>query len=453
MEDDLLKYFETEKVELKEKVTDSLVKDIEAFLNSDGGSVYIGVKDDGTVIGVPKIDETLREISDIITDKIEPNAIDCVRPEVVYEGQVIVIKLNISKGSSGIYCIRKFGLSSNGCHIRVGTTCKSLSSEMINVRYQRNFMDSDLMIKRPAYFGNITFRTLKIFLSEKGYHLDENNFEQNFKLRNLEGQYNQLAELLSDKNTVPFIVVRFRGKDKSSISERMDYGNNSILLAYDKIRNRLEAENTCVVDTTVRPRVERRLFDLDAVNEVVMNALIHNDYRITEPLIAFYDDRLEITSHGGLPVGLTREEFFMGISKPRNSSLMEIFAKLGITEHTGHGIPSVISKYGKGVFDIHDSFINVVIPYDKEVASLSGALNGALKSSQQIEASGVSITQQERSVVNQLIVNPTSTTKELEKECSISYRTVQRIISTLKEKGLLEREGSKKNGTWKVRIK
>lgn len=58
-----------------------------------------------------------------------------------------------------------------------------------------------------------------------------------------------------------------------------------------------------------------------------------------------------------------------GVSHPRNSVLMRIFLKLGIVEHTGHGIPKIISKYGKEAFDIHDTYINVVIPFNKDIVS------------------------------------------------------------------------------------
>ena len=77
-----------------------------------------------------------------------------------------------------------------------------------------------------------------------------------------------------------------------------------------------------------------------------MNALVHNDWMITEPQISMFDNRLEILSHGGLPSGMTKKQFFEGISKPRNVTLMRIFLSMGLTEHTGHGIPTIVKKYG-----------------------------------------------------------------------------------------------------------
>ena len=79
-------YIETDKVEFKEKINDTLTKEIESFLNTNGGAIYIGIDDNGKIVGVDNTDETLRKISDIISDQIEPNAIDCVRPEVEFKG-------------------------------------------------------------------------------------------------------------------------------------------------------------------------------------------------------------------------------------------------------------------------------------------------------------------------------------------------------------------------------
>ena len=78
-------------------------------------------------------------------------------------------------------------------------------------------------------------------------------------LKNQNGKYNLLAELFADKNNIPLIFVKFKGNDKAAISERSDYGYRCIITSYEKIKNRLQAENICVSDTTVRPR-QRYLF-------------------------------------------------------------------------------------------------------------------------------------------------------------------------------------------------
>ena len=439
-----MKYFETEKIELKEKLNEQLTKEIEAFLNTEGGTIYLGIQDDGNIVGVDNLDETLRKISDMISDQIDPSAIDCVKPEVVFEADKVLIRININKGYASLYCIKKYGFSSNGCHIRVGTTCKSMTLEMIKERFEKGIVNYDLMIKTPSYYGDISFNKLKLLFMESGYHLEEESFEKNLKLKTLDGNYNYLAELLSDNNTLSLIFAKFKGLNKASYSERTDYGNQCIVLAYEKLKARLEIENICKTITSVRPRKDIYLYDIDSVNEALINAIIHNDYRIAPPLVSFFDDRLEIISHGGLPVGLTKEDFFRGISKPRNEQLADIFKRLGIVEQTGHGVPTIIKKYGENAFDIKDNYINAVIPFDKEVIANHGAISGAI--------SGVNsgFNKGEQSIIDLLKANPSLSAKELSQTLNIPFRSIQRYISHLKDKGAIRRNGSNKTGYWEV---
>ena len=92
---------------------------------------------------------------------------------------------------------------------------------------------------------------------------------------------------------------------------------------------------------------QNSVVELKSQTEALLNAIVHNDWTISEPLVSFCSDRIEITSHGGIPREITKNDFFNGVSHPRNSVLMRIFLKLGIVEHTGHGIPKIIEKYGK----------------------------------------------------------------------------------------------------------
>ena len=349
---------ESETLEFKETYTDTICKEIVSFLNANGGDIVLGVDNDGNIVGVKKIDEISRKISDVITTQIEPNPQELVSSELRYADGKTLLVIHVPKGTRPIYCQKKYGFSSAGCSIRIGTTCKEMSPEQIKARYEQNFTDTDFMTRTPARYGNISFRTLKIYYAEKGYHLDDKSFEQNLGLKTPKGEYNLLAELLSDKNTIPLIVVKFQGKDKSAISERNDYGSQSLLFAYEQVKNRLISENICVSDTTSRPRTDKYLFDFDCVNEALINALVHNDWNLSQPLVSIFEDRIEILSHGGLPKGQTEEMFFQGISRPRNDMLMRIFMQMELTEHTGHGIPVIVSKYGRDVFHIGDTYIN-----------------------------------------------------------------------------------------------
>ena len=433
---------ESNKIEFKSKYTDQIVKEIVSFINAEGGKIYIGVEDNGHVIGATKIDETLRNISDIITTQIEPKAIDVVTPEIQFLDELPIIVINIKKGIAPIYCIKKYGFSATGCPIRVGSTCREMSESQINSRYKQKFFDEDILISSPINLPSLSFLTLKSFYLEHGYKLNDDTFESNLKLINNNGQYNVMAELLSDNNRYSLIFVKFNGLNKASISQRSDYGNKSILFAYRQLMNRIQAENICKTDTTVRPRIDTYLYDYNSVNEAIVNAIVHNDWSITEPQISFYSDRIEILSHGGLPFGLTEEEFYLGYSKPRNQQLMKIFNQLDISDHTGHGIPIIVEKYGKEVFKITDNYIMVTIPFNKEVlATMNVGINVGIN---------VDLDKMERFILDEIIKNPQITATELSTMIEKSKRTAERHIKALQEKGYIIREGSNKTGYWKV---
>ena len=437
-----MEIMESNKIELKEKYTNLIVREIVAFLNSEGGKIFIGVGDNGKVIGASKIDESLRDISDIITTQIEPNALDLVTPEIqILDGKPIIV-INVKKGIAPIYCIKKYGYSSSGCLIRVGSTCREMSESQINNRYKQRFIDDDLLVSAPTNLVTLSFLTLKNFYLEQGYKLNEETFESNLKLINNSGQYNIMAELLSDNNRFSLIFVKFDGLNKASISHRSDYGNRSLLFAYKQLMNRVQSENICKSDTTVRPRIDTFLFDYNCVHEAIVNAIVHNDWSITEPQISFYSDRIEILSHGGLPFGLTEDEFYQGYSKPRNTQLMKIFSQLDIVDHTGHGIPIIVNKYGKEAFKIADHYIMVTIPFDKEVlATMNVGVNVGVN---------VAVNNIEKTILEELIKNPQLKASDLALIINKSKRTIERYLKSLHENGYIERNGSDKTGNWKV---
>ena len=183
------KYVESEVLELKEKYTPNICKEIVSFLNTEGGTVIIGVKDNGEVIGVDKIDETLKKLSDVITTQIEPNPQDEVRTELVFNEGKILIVIHIQKGIKNIYCQKKYGYSSNGCTIRIGTTNKEMTPQQIHIRYEKNYTDSEYMLIKNAQHAALSFRELKIYYEEKGFHVEPHSFEANFNLRNRSGEY------------------------------------------------------------------------------------------------------------------------------------------------------------------------------------------------------------------------------------------------------------------------
>ncbi|MCI9146637.1 MAG: winged helix-turn-helix transcriptional regulator [Hungatella sp.] len=249
-----------------------------------------------------------------------------------------------------------------------------------------------------------------------------------------------MASILADSNSYSIKVAVFRGRDKTDLIKRNEYGYKCMLVAVKQVLDYMEALNDTVVDVGGSLRQERQMFDFSCFREAWLNACLHNRWsRQTPPAVYMFDDRIEIISMGGLPDGLTLDEFYEGKSKPVNLELQQIMVQLDYIEQTGHGVPLIVSKYGKEVFDITENFITVTIP-----------LNKAVKKNLQKTKEYV-LNECDKKILNLIKENSYITVHELSGRIGIGMTTVMKHIRVLKEKGVVERRGSKKKGQWIVR--
>ena len=444
MENGKMVFAESERMELKQKITDFLPKEIVAFLNSDGGTIYIGVNDDGSVCGLPKLDESLKKIADILENQILPDCRDFVELGTKYIENKHIIEIKVKKGES-LYYIKKYGRSAQGCFIRVGSTCRSMTEEQINTVHIK-YLDSKIKITEiESDVINPTFQYLKLLLTEKGFNINEKTFLQNLHLLTKDGKYNKMAGLLADKNEVSIKVVRFKGREKSDgIALRNEYGEKCLLVAMKQAFDYcVDVINETRVSFTKGVRNNIPLFDRDAFREVWFNACLHNNWADgTPPAVYIYTDRMEIISTGGLPQNLSREDFFRGISKPVNEELAKLFIRLDLMEQTGYGIPLVTEKYGKDVFEFLDFFLRVTIPFEFELDA-----DGTLDDSQGSQKSSQKSSQK---IIEMIRQNAEITTQQMADILGISRRAVAKNIAILQENGLIRRVGADKGGHWEI---
>ena len=204
-----------------------------------------------------------------------------------------------------------------------------------------------------------------------------------------------------------------------------------------------EAINETTVKIDGGLRKETKLFDKDAFREAWLNACLHNRWtKQTPPAVYFFSDRIEIVSIGGLPEDYSLEDFYAGRSRPVNLELQQIMVQLDYIEQTGHGVPLIVSKYGRNVFDITENFITVTIPLaNKEVAE-SIELDGNDKK--------YDLTATQQQILDIISADSTITIAELANQLQISTTAVSNAIKILKKKQLIDRKGSKKGGYWLI---
>lgn len=315
---------------------------------------------------------------------------------------------------------------------------------------------SNDIINIEANRTHLTFQILKNYLSTNNYHYNDSTFEENLGLRTKNGTYNLMAELLADKNDIVINVATFATKDKTIYLKRNEFGGKCLLLAMEQAKNYVEAINQIYVDTTVRPRKEKPIINMDAFKEAWYNACVHYSWSAANnPGIYIYSDRLEIESFGGIPSDLSKRQFLLGISKPVNKRLFDIFKTCGFVEESGHGVPTVTKAYGNDSYIFDGKFIKVVIPFDKTgfIGTTKEATNKTTKeienTTKEIENTTKETTKEK--IISLLKANNRLNRKEIASILKLSEDGIQYHLNQLKKKGIIEHHGPTKAGYWEVK--
>ena len=353
---------ETNRIENKEQLNEDFEQEVTAFLNyREGGTIYVGIRKNGQVVGIEDVDLTQLQIKDRIKNNIQPSTLGLFDVIVETIDGKEVIKIVISSGTEKPYYLRKKGRTPEGCYVRVGSSKERMTERMIDDMYARRIKNTLKEIDSPRQ--ELTFNQLKIYYEEHGLKLND-NFLQNLDLLTSEGKYNYNAFLLADENNVSIKLVKYLGTNKMDLVENQEYGYRCLITATQKILDRLDTENTVYAKIEYKGRKEVEKIDSKALKEAVINAIVHNDYSYgNSPIIELYSDRIEITSAGGLPQELSQEEFLEGVTAPRNKELIRVFKDVDLIENIGSGVLRILDAYDKSCFKFMDHFLRVSFKY------------------------------------------------------------------------------------------
>ena len=357
-----MKNTETNRIENKEQLNEDFEQEVIAFLNyKEGGIIYVGINKNGQVVGMENTDLTQLQIKDRIKNNIQPSTLGLFDVTVETIENKEVIKVIISSGTEKPYYLRKKGRTPEGCYIRIGSSKERMTERMIEEMFARRIKNSLKEIESPRQ--DLTFRQLKIHYEGNGMILND-NFARNLNLLTDEGKYNYNAYLLADENNISIKLVKYLGTNKMELIENQEYGYCCLITATQRILDRLTAENTVYAKIEYNGRKEVEMIDSKALKEAVINAMVHSDYTLsTTPIIELYSDRIEITSGGGLPQGLSQEEFLEGVTAPRNKELIRVFKDVDLIENIGSGVLRILDAYDKSCFKFMEHFLRVSFKY------------------------------------------------------------------------------------------
>lgn len=357
---------ETNRIENKEQLNDDFEQEVIAFLNyREGGSIFVGIKKNGKVVGIDNVDQIQLQIKDRIKNNIQPSTLGLfdVIVEIIEDKEVI--KVVISSGTEKPYYLRKKGMCPAGCYIRIGSSKEQMTTEMIDNLYARRVRNSLNKIESPRQ--DLTFKQLKIYYEGQGNTIT-NNFERNLELVMENEKYNYNGYLLADENGTSIKVARYAGTNKVDLLENYEFGYCSLIKATQSVIDKMTVENKRAAKITSKTRIEKTLVDSKALKEAIINAMVHNDYSSgIPPVFEIFSDRFTITSYGGLPQEITQEDFFNAVSAPRNKELMRVFKDVDLVEQLGSGMERIMSVYDKSIFEFLPNFLRINFYFDKEV--------------------------------------------------------------------------------------
>ena len=419
-----MSYIESERLELKVQYTTEIKKEIVAFLNSDGGTLIIGVDDNGKVIGIENAKDIIERISLMIHETIKPDpSLLCSAGEYEEEGKTIV-KVAVGRGVKKPYYIYEKGLKPSGVYLRINNTSQQASEyaikQMIIASEYKSF-ESLPSVEQELTFDYLerTFMRAKIELKQKTLGLIDPN-----------GSYTNLALLLSDQCPFSIKAAVFDSDDKSRFLDRKEF-EGSLIRQADEVYEYLNLNNKTHGEYNGLLREDKTEYNQLVLREGLLNAIIHRDYSLNgNILISIYKNRIEYVSIGGLVSGMTYEDMMLGVSRSRNEKLANIFFKLKYVEAYGTGIEKIQGDYEhtglEPRFEVSDNGFLLVLPNKTSIKKPKKILT-------------------DKELVYDFIVKCGRANRaEVQEELGFKLTKTRNIILQLEQEGKIERHGNGK---------
>ena len=334
--------FETENIEFKSLFTDEVYKEVIAFANTSGGTVYIGIDDNGQVVGLHDMDDTYTRITNGIRDAVYPDITMFAKCKL-RDGNVI--EITVSEGSYKPYYLKSKGIKPSGVYVRQGTSSVQASPEQI--RQMIKSTDGDIYEEMRCMEQQLTFSQAQSAFARYGVVFAEEKFRALRITDESNKLYTNLGYILSDQCRHTVKIAVFGDEAKTRFRDSKEFGG-SIFKQLEDVFSYLTLCNQTVLTFKGLERIESTDYPEDALREALLNALVHRDYSYSGSIIInITDSEIEFISIGGLLPGLSAADIQSGISQPRNKNLADIFYRLRLIESYGTGIRKIYNLYEK----------------------------------------------------------------------------------------------------------
>lgn len=424
-------YRESEIIELKQELNKNIKKEIVAFANSKGGTIYIGIDDDGNVIGLKNVNEDVESLSGMIREGIIGNLTLYTSIDVKSIENKNIIELHITSAPEKPYYLADKGLKPNGVYLRHGSSSIQATDEII----RKMLIESSYKKYEDEISKNqdLTFNYAKELFNNKNIDFKRSKY---MSLKMLtEDNYNNLALLLSDQNPFTIKCAIFEGKDKTIFKDRKELKGSSLKIVEDAFYY-MNLSNHIESNFKGLQRIDKKDYPDFALRESLLNAVIHRNYYFDGSiLLSIFADRVEINSIGGLISNLTLEDIYSGVSSSRNPNFAEIFHRLNYVENYGTGIGRIIKEYESDekqpIIELSENVFKIILPNRNYKENKIIQINKNLT--------------KEESIIEFIKINDRITRADVENLLNIGNTRSKQIINNMLEKDIILKKGTGKN--------
>ena len=440
------------KLMLEEKKPKSWLKSVSAFANGLGGSLFFGVDDDGILKGLDNVQYVCETISSKIRDYMDPLPDVEMIPHRIDNLDILQLKINTGSYTPYYYV----GDGQRIAFVRVGEESLPATAEQMlrlvlkgsNKTYDSLHTDYNAEDYTFTILAN-TFKTRTSQEWNKKYLLS-------FGLVTNTGTLTHAGALFADDCPLwqsRLYCTRWDGKTKGDAINDAEFTGNVLMLLREAM-NFVKSNTKKGWEKLPNGRKNKPEYAERAVLEAMVNHFIHRDYTVMggEVHLDIYDDRLAVTSPGGMYNGMLIQDLDIAdvSSERRNPILANVMAQLDYMEKRGSGLTRICNET-----QALDGYKDELKPVFKSTPTQFQTIIFASSDNQNVgdfvgDMSETKLTERQQKILNLIKESPTISAKQMSETLSVTTRTIERDLSLMKKAGVLTRDGKDNNGMWHV---
>ncbi|MCH5279622.1 MAG: putative DNA binding domain-containing protein [Christensenellaceae bacterium] len=435
---------ENKTTEFKREYADNIKYAVIAFANTEGGKIYIGINDNGSVNGVENTDDTMLRVTNMLRDSIRPDITMFTECAVENKDSKSVVVLTVNRGTARPYYLAGKGIRPEGVYVRQNASSVPASETAILDMIKET--GGDRYEDARSINQQLTFEKTENYFSKRNLPFGDQQ-KRTLNIIGADGTYTNLGLLLSDQCVHTIKLAVFEGSKKSVFRDRKEL-SGSLLTQLEDAYSYIDQFNHTRAEFEGLDRIDKRDYPGEALREALLNAITHRDYSFSgSTLISIFDDRIEFVTIGGLIRGLTFDDIMLGVSALRNQNLANVFYRLKLIEAYGTGILKINENYEgcavKPQFEVTDNAFKITLPNinyiggRKDVPAVAPPRFADKADRQEIL---LRLAEKQGYIVR----------KNVESELKVSQATAILILRDMVEKGLLIKEGSGKQQKYRI---